>query len=314
VALVGLVVAVALLVAPPDRTQVPNVVGSSISVATQRLHRDGFKVTPVRDNSDKPRNTIIGQEPAGGSVADKGATVTINISDGRAIVAVPDVVGQGRRAARKALIGAGFLVDEVSTPSGTVKVDRVIAQDPSGRGVQAAQGSTVQIEVSTGPEQIAVVDVTGKTEDEARGALEQAGFKVVVQPREDAKKDPGTVLAQNPTGGRAARGSTVTLTVATEPRQIAVPDVVGRSQNTATKTLSGAGFEVGVQEVAVDTPGQDGLVQKQEPSGGGDKKLDRGSTVTITVGRFDPALNPDPSVTPPIPPASTTTAPAAPGP
>jgi serine/threonine-protein kinase len=311
-ALVGLVVAVALLVAPPDRTQVPDVVGSSISVATGRLHRDGFKVTPVRDNSDKPRNTIIGQDPEGGSIADKGATVTINISDGRAIVAVPDVVGQGRRAARKALIDAGFLVDEVPTPSDTIKVDRVIAQDPSGRGAQAAQGSTVQIQVSTGPEQIAVVDVTGKTEDAARAALEQAGFRVAVQPKEDAKKDPGTVLAQNPAGGRAARGSTVTLTVATEPKQIAVPDVVGRSQNTATKTLSGAGFEVGVQEVAVDTPGQDGLVQKQEPAGGGGKKIDRGSTVTITVGRFDPALSPDPSVTTPTPPASTTTAPAAP--
>jgi serine/threonine-protein kinase len=135
-----------------------------------------------------------------------------------------------------------------------------------------------------------------------------------VVPREDAKEDPGTVLEQSPASGRAARGSTVTLTVATEPKQIAVPDVTGRTQNTATKTLSGAGFEVGVQEVAVDTPEQDGIVQKQEPAGSADKKVDRGSTVTITVGRFDPALNPDPSVTTTTPAASTTTAPAAPGP
>ena len=55
-------------------------------------------------------------------------------------------------------------------------------------------------------------------------------------------------------------------------------------------------------------------MQKQEPAGSADKKVDRGSTVTITVGRFDPALNPDPAVTTTTPAASTTTAPAAPGP
>jgi serine/threonine-protein kinase len=313
VLLVGLIVAVILLIAPPARTQVPSVVGSSISVATQRLQNDGFEVTYVRDNSEKPRNTVIGQQPTGGSVADEGATVTLNISDGRAITAVPDVAGAGRREARKTLIAAGFLVDEVPTPSDTVKKDRVISEDPSGRSA-AEQGTTVKILISTGPEQVAVVDVTGKTEDEARTALEQAGFKVAVTPKEDAKKSPGTVLAQNPTGGQAARGSTVTITVAIEPKQIAVPDVVGRSQNNATKTLSGRGFEVAVEEVAVDTPDGDGLVQKQEPAASADGKVDRGSTVIITVGRFDPQLNPDPAVTTTTPAASTTTAPAAPPP
>ncbi len=315
--LVVVVVGVAVLVAPPDRTQVPKVVGSSISVATQRLQNDGFEVATVRDNSDQPRNTVIGQQPSAGSVADKGSKVTITVSDGRAIAAVPDVVGMGRRAARKALIEAGFLVEEVEAPSEPVKVDHVISQDPSGRGAQAQQGTTVQIQISTGPEQIGVPDVTGKTEDEARAALEQAGFRVAVTPREDAKRGPGTVLEQNPADGKAARGSTVTITVATEPKQITVPGVVGRSQNNATKTLSGRGFEVAVQEVTVDTLDQDGIVQKQDPAGSADKKVDRGSTVTIVVGRFDPALNPDPTVTNTTttpPPASTTTAPAAPGP
>jgi serine/threonine-protein kinase len=313
VLLIALVVGVALLISPPARTQVPNVVGSSISVASQRLQNEGFEVAYLRDNSVKPRNTVIGQRPTGGSVADEGATVTLNISDGRAITAVPDVKGAGRRAARKALVDAGFLVDEVPTPSDVVKKDHVISEDPSGLS-QLEQGTTVQILVSTGPEQIAVVDVTGKSEDDARTALEAAGFKVAVKQQEDAGETPGTVLVQAPAGGRAARGTTVTITVAIEPKQIAVPDVVGRSQNVATKTLSGRGFEVAVEEATVDTPDQDGLVQKQVPAAGTDKKVDRGSTVTITVGRFDPQLNPDPGVTTTTPPASTTTAPAAPGP
>jgi beta-lactam-binding protein with PASTA domain/predicted Ser/Thr protein kinase len=310
VLLAGVVAAIALLSAP-DRVPVPGVVGSSISVATQRLQSEGFEVTYVRDNSDKPRNTVIGQDPSGGSVADDGSTVTLNISDGRAITGVPSVVGAGLRAARKALLAAGFLVDEVPTPSDTVRLDRVIAQDPSGRS-QAEQGTKVEIQVSTGPLQLPVPDVSGRSEDDARIALERAGFTVAVKQQEDAKEDPGTVLSQKPAAGRAARGSTITITVATEPKKVAVPDVVGRSQNNATKTLSGRGFEVGVEEVAVDTPSEDGLVQEQSPAG--KEKVERRSTVTITVGRFDPVLNPDPSATTPAPPASTTTAPAAPGP
>jgi beta-lactam-binding protein with PASTA domain len=100
----------------------------------------------------------------------------------------------------------------------------------------------------------------------------------------------------------------VILAVAVEPKKVAVPDVVGRSQNFATKTLSGAGFELVVEETTVDSPDQDGIVQKQSPAPGGDK-VDRGSSVTITVGRFDPALNPEPGT-----PTTTTPTPTTPTP
>jgi eukaryotic-like serine/threonine-protein kinase len=307
---VAIPIALQALFSPPPRVQVPLVVGSSISTATQRLQNEGFDVAPVRDNSDKPRNTVIGQNPSGGSTADKGSTITLTISDGRALAAVPDVVGRGRRVARRMLQDAKFLVEEVPTPSATVKLDRVIAQDPPARS-QYEQGTTVRIEVSSGPEQLPVPDLTGKSEDDARAALEQAGFRVAVEQREDSKEDPGTVLAQDPGSGRAARGSTVTITVATEPKQVTVPDVVGRSQNNATKTLSGRGFEVGVEEVPVETAAEDGLVQEQSPQG--DEKVDRGATVTITIGRFELAQPPAPGVTTTTPPASTTTTPASPG-
>jgi beta-lactam-binding protein with PASTA domain len=52
---VALVVAIVMLVVPKD-VQVPNVVGASVSAASQRLRSDGFKVAYVRDTSDKPRN------------------------------------------------------------------------------------------------------------------------------------------------------------------------------------------------------------------------------------------------------------------
>ena len=171
-ALLGVVAIIAIVMAVvPSRVNVPSVVGSSISVATQRLQSEGFEVSYVRDNSDKPRNTVVGQSPSGGSSAEEGSTVTLNISDGPRIQEVPNVVGLGRRAARRALTGAGFQVEEKRVPDDTVKLDRVIRQSPSGNS-QAEQGQTVTLEVSTGPAQGVVPDVVGKSEQDARSALE----------------------------------------------------------------------------------------------------------------------------------------------
>jgi len=307
-ALLGLILLLVSLLSP-KRVPVPDVVGSSISVANTRLGSEGFEVVTVRDNSDKPRNTVIGQDPGGGTTVDEGSRVTITVSEGRPLVNVPDVVDDGRLQARRTLIAAGFKVQETRSASATVAVNRVISQSPDGDSVKEA-GATVTIELSTGPEQVAVPNVVGRTTEQARSALD--AFKVTVEEKEDDEADPGTVIAQDPPrGGRAARGSTVRLTVAVEPTQISVPDVVGRSQNTATKTLSGAGFEVVAEDVEVDSPTADGRVQSQTPFGD-DAKVDRGSTVTIRVGRFEPALDPEPGTptTTSTTPATTTTTPA----
>jgi serine/threonine-protein kinase len=298
--LLGLIVLL-VSVLTPKKVAVPNVVGASISVAQQRLTSEGFQVEAVRDTSDKPRNTVFGQDPGGGTTVKEGATITIRVSEGPAIVDVPDVVGDGRLQARKTLTDAGFEIEETRTFSDSVGINRVISQSPDG-GSLSESGKVVRIELSSGPERLPVPNVVGKTQDEARSALDD--FKVSVVTKEDDQAEPGTVLAQDPAPrARAPRGSPVRLSVALEPKQLEVPDVVGRSQHTATKTLSGRGFEVSSEVEAVDTLAQDGKVLKQSPTPGGGK-VDRGSTVTITVGRFDPELNPEPGT-----PTTTTTTP-----
>ncbi|MDQ3675304.1 MAG: Stk1 family PASTA domain-containing Ser/Thr kinase [Actinomycetota bacterium] len=296
-ALATLVLIAILLLRAPDRVRVPNVVGSSIAVAQQRLEKAGFEVEPVRANSDKPRNEVIGQSPGAGTTVDEGSRVRLNISDGPRITAVPDVVGQGRKSAARELVRAGFKVKQTETFSDEVNSDRVISQAPSALS-QAEQGSTVTLTVSKGSEQVPVPEVVGKTEDDARAALEGAGFTVAVRRRETADEDPGTVLAQDPGAGKeAVGGARVTITVAKQPAKIEVPNVVGRSESTAKRSLERRGFKVVVRTTRVSSPDEDDVVQDQSP-GGGDE-IDRGSSVTITVGSFDPDLDPDPPPPPP---------------
>jgi serine/threonine-protein kinase len=158
--------------------------------------------------------------------------------------------------------------------------------------------------VSSGPEQVSVPNVVGNSEDEARNTLEGAGLRADVTQEESADKDPGTVLRQTPSGGaKVDKGSAVKLVVAKAPPDVDVPDVVDQQQGDAENALRGAGFKVRTRSQDVDTLDQDGVVIDQDPAGG--EKLEKGSRVTIVVGKFNPPLNPEPSPSP-TPSASAT--------
>ena len=62
---------------------VPNVVGSSESMAKRSIENAGFKVDIIRTPSSSiAKGTVIQQTPDGGEKRDKGSTITIEVSDG----------------------------------------------------------------------------------------------------------------------------------------------------------------------------------------------------------------------------------------
>ena len=81
--------------------------------------------------------------------------------------------------------------------------------------------------VSSGPEQVAVPNVVGQSEDEARATLEAAGFKVGDSDQETDDEDPGTVLAQNPARGPRRQGLDGHAHGRQGAAKVAVPDVTG---------------------------------------------------------------------------------------
>jgi beta-lactam-binding protein with PASTA domain len=66
--------------------------------------------------------------------------------------------------------------------------------------------------------------------------------------------------------------------------QVRVPSVVGLSKTDATNELQAAGFQVVVREVTVLDPNNAGKVIAQSPTQ--DSKAQKGSAVTISVGKF----------------------------
>jgi eukaryotic-like serine/threonine-protein kinase len=205
-------------------------------------------------------------------------------------VVVPDVVGERLAQAEAELEDAGFEV-EVETQTSEERKNTVLAQDPAGE-TEAEEGSTVTLVVSAGPEQVEVPDVVGLSQQTAIDQVQAAGLLVDTQPV-DSDQAAGTVISTDPAGGTLVDvGSTVVLSVSTG--EVAVPDVLGDSEATATATLENEGFNVTTVYEETDEA-RPGTVIDQSPSGGTLVRL--GTTVVITVAEAPPEPTETPTPT-----------------
>jgi eukaryotic-like serine/threonine-protein kinase len=127
---------------------VPPVLGLSFTDAQQRLADLGFDVAaPQSVNNSQPAGTVISQNPVGNTAAAKGATVTLQVSNGR--IAIPKVVGMPEQTARTTLETAGFVTGVTSQPQDVTdpaQVGIVLSVQPT-EGVYVDPGTPVVLVV-----------------------------------------------------------------------------------------------------------------------------------------------------------------------
>ncbi|MDQ1680756.1 MAG: eukaryotic-like serine/threonine-protein kinase, partial [Frankiaceae bacterium] len=198
---------------PPSKV-VPSVEGLPLKVAVKSLQNAGFKADIYEKSSDAVRKgLVISTSPAGGTVDRVGDRIRVNVSSGVRRFDVPNVVGLDQGAAESALQDKQLVPvvqqQESDQPSG-----QVITQDPP-VGSTVVKGDRVTITVSKGPGTSDVPDTVGLTAGDARGELEQAGFKVQELERAvDNEADDGLVVDQRPGHGtQLKKGRTVRIWV-----------------------------------------------------------------------------------------------------
>jgi serine/threonine-protein kinase len=123
-------------------------------------------------------------------------------------VSVPDLVlAPTTDAARHVLeeAGLGARVQEVASES--VPADDIVGQFPES-GALVAPGSSVRVDVSSGPPEIAVPNVVDMSVADATAALEALGFRV----NHDPLQGGDIVLSQQPLPGQTeSPGFTVAI-------------------------------------------------------------------------------------------------------
>jgi len=126
---------------------------------------------------------------------------------------------------------------------------------------------------------LGVPDLVGMSLDDARAKVD-GDFDIEVAKSVSAERPVDTILDQNPSTGKAEKGSKISVEVV-GTRVSGVPDVVGSERQEAEQKLRDAGFEVKVDEQESSFDDQ-GLVVSQDPSSG--ERAEVGSEVTIAVG------------------------------
>ncbi len=252
-------------------------------LARRNIKAEGFE--PVV-NHHASRTTDSGlvfrQDPIAGTRIAKGSKVTIWVSTGLPKAAVPSMVGKQSTDAVAALTQLHLKPDIHTVPSDK-PANEVTAQDPPA-GTKIPVGQSVRINVSKGPQPIAVASVLGLPIDQATSTLQAQGFQV--SPRfVDSSQPANTVIAQSPKGGESAgKNSTVSLTVSKGPKTSTVPNVTSYDVSTAEQTLQASGFRDTIVLQPTTDPTQDGVVLSQSPKGGAQEPAK--TVVTLTVGQL----------------------------
>jgi beta-lactam-binding protein with PASTA domain len=196
---------------------------------------------------------------------------------------VPRVTQLQLVEARAQLEKAGFEVEQTRVRSAQ-PFDQVLDQDPN-PGEEAEVGSTVTLEVSDGPGEVLVPAVAGLPQNQAIGELEDAGLKVTRDLEFSDEVRKGLAIRTVPSEGEEVTvGTRVRLLVSQGSELATVPAVVGLSRASADSRLRSEGLGVAIQEAESDEP--EGEVIAQDPAGG--SRVERGSTVTITVSTGRP--------------------------
>ncbi|MEU9226507.1 Stk1 family PASTA domain-containing Ser/Thr kinase [Streptomyces massasporeus] len=264
-------------------TEVPPLLAKTQEQAEDRLQDAGLELGKVKHaySDTVERGQIISTDPKAGTRIRGNDAVGITVSDGPETVRVPALAGRKLDKARSLLkedgLEPGMVTREFSedVPRGSV----ITARPADGTKVRAGTG--VALVVSKGAP-IDIPDVTGSDEADARSELTEAGLKVKIATERvtSSEYDKGQVVRQSPTsGGPAAEGDTVTLTLSKGPEMIEVPDVVGDSVDDARQALEGAGFEVDEDRGLLGIFGDE--VKSQSVEGG--RTAPKGSTITIKI-------------------------------
>jgi serine/threonine-protein kinase len=195
---------------------VPNVVGQTANTAASDLATAGFtpvQATPAASNT-VPAGDVVSTDPPAGQKAAQGSVVKYVVSTGKPTVTIPSLVGQSPATAGQQLGALQLIVNSASEASTSIPAGQVTRTNPPASAVVPI-GSTVTVYVSSGPPQVQVPNVTGKTQAQAQSILSSDGLQTSVSTEAvTSQGENGKVQSQSPSPGTSAsQGSTVNLVV-----------------------------------------------------------------------------------------------------
>ncbi|HFU4000109.1 TPA: Stk1 family PASTA domain-containing Ser/Thr kinase [Streptococcus suis] len=203
-------------------------------------------------------------------------------------VTVPDVAGQTVEKAQEMIEVAGLEVGTVTKEATNEVEEGLVIRTSPGAKTSKRQGSKVDLIIATAA-MVVIPDVSGKDLATARQELETLGLQVTVKEEYSLTVDKGIVIKTNPeVNASVGKGSSVTLYVS---KGVVVPNVIGKSQESASQILQDAGFYIGTVTQVYSSTVEAGQVISTDPAA--DTELERGAVINLEVSKGKEITMPD---------------------
>jgi beta-lactam-binding protein with PASTA domain/tRNA A-37 threonylcarbamoyl transferase component Bud32 len=265
-----------------------NVKNDTVAQARSSLKGQGFHNVAVRPEHSQlvQSGLVIGTSPQAGSVVPPSTTVTLDVSSGAPLAAVPSLSGQRCGNAEATLKAKDFNPTNVPQNSSSVASGFVISTKPKS-GTQLQEGSTVNVYCSAGRATTIVPSLQGLNPAQAGAKLAGAHLKAGSIVQVPSSTIPsGLVAYSQPYGGNLEPWeTTVKLFVSDGQQTVTVPPgLVGETFLQAQKQLGAENLYAPEDFVPVTNPSQDGYVISSDPKSG--QPIREGSAVTLYVGEY----------------------------
>ncbi len=191
----------------PDRTVVPRLQGQTPQQVEPLLSGRALKLGTTTEQETGDANLlgkVISSAPEAGEEVAGQSAVNIVVGKEKSTAQVPNVQNQDAATAQQTLQSAGFKVGQQQVDN-NADAGTVLGTNPA-TGTTVQKGSTVNLQISRGPQNQTVPDVVGQKENDAKDTLRGAGYRkvnVVDQPVLPGDQD-GIVLRQSPDAGQTA--------------------------------------------------------------------------------------------------------------
>ncbi len=263
-----IMVVVSLGPVPEDTVLDQDMVGLDLENARNYLIALGVPenliLTREEYSVEQPKGKVTRTDPAMGEKIPEGQAVTVWVSLGQEIVnaRMPNVVGDLYEDALLELNNAGFM---------DVTPEEVESNEPAGTVLEQSQDRYVSIDVTTpivltiskGPAQKVMPNVVGKTYEDAYQLLENMGFLDIYPTEVESNEPAGQVLEQSEKADTLIEiTKEIELKVSKGPKMVPMPDLTGKTFESAKQQLLDLGFTV-INSVEVENNADAGLVVDQ---------------------------------------------------
>ena len=181
------------------------------------------------------------------------------------------LLGKELDEARSELKEIGLELRRLGTKASDEYEEGLIAEQDIEEGKSVAEGTVIQVTVSSGPADFEMIKVTGNPAGTARDMLSAHGLEVNPESKYEFNELPeGTVIRQSPeAGARVKKGDVVTLTISKGIEQVQVPDLRKCTEAEAAQRLLDNNLERGNNiDSAYDDTIPEGCIISQTPQAG----------------------------------------------